>query len=68
LSIGTFSPGVEGPHGRLRGLSMRRTFSWPGLELVPEVSWTHLSDGYDVGANKRNNMRFGLTALLPILP
>ena len=68
LSIGAFSPGVEGPHGRLRGLSMRKTISWPGLELVPEVSWTHLSDGYDLGANKRNNMRLGLTALLPILP
>jgi len=68
LSIGAFSPGLEGPHGRLRGLSMRKTISWPGFELVPEVSWVHLSDGYDLGANKRNNMRLGLTALLPILP
>jgi hypothetical protein len=66
LSLGAFSPGANAPHGRLYGLSLRRGISLLGLDLVPEFSWTHLNNGDDLGVNKRNNVRVGVTALVPI--
>ena len=66
LSLGAFSPGANAPHGHLYGLSLRRGISLQGLDLVPEFSWTHLINGDDLGVNKRNNMRVGVTALVPI--
>jgi len=67
-SLGAFSPGLEAPHGRLRGLSVRKTISWSGVDLMPEISWTQLSEGDNAGVNKRNNMRVGLNAIVPITP
>ena len=65
-SLGAYDPRVDAPHGRLRGLSASQALRWRGLTWTPELSWTHLSDGQDVGANRRNNLRAGVSLHVPL--
>lgn len=65
-SLGAYDPRVDAPHGRLRGLSASQALRWHGLTWTPELSWTHLSDGQDVGANRRNNLRAGVSLHVPL--
>ncbi len=59
-SLGAYSPSLDAPHGRMWGLSASQTLQWQGLTLTPELGYTHLAQGQDQGANKRNNVRVGL--------
>lgn len=66
LGLGSYAPGVDQPHGQLRGLSVSQDVRWLGVAWTPELSWTHLSDGQDVGANRRNNLRAGVALHVPL--
>jgi hypothetical protein len=65
-SLGSYSPSLDAPHGRMWGLSASQTVQWLGLKLTPELGYTHLAEGQDQGANKRNNLRLGLTLERPL--
>ena len=65
-SLGAYDPRVDAPHGRLRGVSASQAMRWRGLTWTPELAWTHLSDGQDVGANRRNNLRAGIAVRMPL--
>lgn len=65
-SIGAFSPAVDAPHGRLRGVAASQVFQWGHVTLTPELAWTHLSKGTDQAASKRHGVRLGLAARVPL--
>lgn len=65
-SLGAYDPGVNAPHGDLWGLSASQVVSWMGMQLTPEVAYTHLSEGEDQRANKRKNWRVGLVMSVPL--
>jgi len=64
-SIGAYSPAVDAPKGRLRGLAVSQVFQWGQVSLMPELTWMHLSEGTDQAASKRNNVRLGLAMSAP---
>ena len=66
LGVGAYQPGVDQPHGQLRGISASKSMHWQGLTWTPELAWTHLSDGQDLGANRRNNLRVGMAVRMPL--
>ena len=65
-SVGSGYPDVNSPHGNLKGMSASQTLKWQGLTWTPEISWVRLSEGADVEASKRNNVRLGVTVLMPL--
>ena len=65
-SVGSGYPDVNAPHGNLKGMSASQTLKWQGLTWTPEISWVRLSKGMDVEASKRNNVRLGVTVLMPL--
>jgi hypothetical protein len=59
------APGALGPHGGLWGFSANRSWRDGRLTWTPEMSYLHLAQGQDVGANRKNNVRLGLTLAMP---
>lgn len=71
ISLGAYDPRVgPPPHGRLRGLSVSRHWTWRAAGLswrvAPELSWHHLSDGQDQALNRRRELRLGLSLTAPL--
>ena len=64
--VGAGYPGVNAPNGQLHGLSASQSLAWRGLVWTPEVSWTQLSDGQDLGASKLKNLRLGINVRVPL--
>ena len=60
-SVGAYAPNVNAPHGNLRGLEMKQTWRWMGYRITPELSVLRLSQGQDQWANKRENIRLGVS-------
>jgi hypothetical protein len=66
-TIGAYDPSAgAGPSGKLRGLSASRSWHYKGMTLTPELAYTHLSVGHDVGSNLKTNTRVGLTVQVPM--
>ena len=64
-SLGAYDPRVTAPHGDMWGISASQVFLWKGMKLTPEMALTHLSEGNDQRANKRNNLRVGMVMAAP---
>ena len=65
-SLGAYDPGVNAPRGRLWGVGASQVLSWMGMRLTPELAYTELSEGQDLRANKRKNLRVGLALAVPL--
>ena len=69
-TLGAYDPsagaGQGAPTGKLRGLSASRSWHYKGMTLTPELAYTHLSAGQDVGSNLKTNTRVGLTVQVPM--
>ncbi len=65
LGLGAYAPLLNAPHGRMWGFSATQTVRWMGMTLTPELAYTHLAEGDDQGAGKRNNLRLGLMMAVP---
>ena len=66
MSLGSYDPEANAPHGKLKGLTAQKTFEWRDWRVTPELSVMRLSDGGDTGANKRNNTRLGVEVAMPL--
>ena len=69
VSIGAYDPlhaTTFAPHGQLQAVSASQILHWLGLTLIPEASWTHLDQGQDSAANRKSNLRLGVTLQLPL--
>jgi hypothetical protein len=64
-SVGAYSPGLNAPHGDLRGFEIKQTWHWQGYRITPELSVLRLNQGQDQWANKRDNLRLGLQVSRP---
>lgn len=69
-TVGAYDPSVAstgvGPHGGLWGLSANRSWSRGNMVWTPELSYMYFDQGQDVGANRKNNLRLGLTLAMPL--
>ena len=69
-TVGAYDPSVAptglGPHGGMWGLSASRTWTDGRLHWTPELGYMHFSQGQDVGANRKNALRLGLTLATPL--
>ncbi|MBU3542221.1 hypothetical protein ICE94_02910 [Polynucleobacter sp. MWH-Loch1C5] len=65
-SIGAYDPDLNAPHADLKAASIAQSFQWKKIQITPELMYTHLSDGQTIGANKKNDVRGGVTFLMPI--
>ena len=69
-TVGAYDPSVAptglGPHSGLWGLSAQRTWTDGRLHWTPEISYLHFEQGQDVGANRKNSLRLGLTLAMPL--
>ena len=65
-SLGTFTPGIDSPHGSLFAWDLTREFVYQRLRVRPSLGFTHLDRGQDQGSNRRNQWRFGVGLELPL--
>lgn len=69
-TVGAYDPSVAptglGPHGGLWGVSAQRTWTDGHLSWTPELSYLHFEQGQDVGVNRKNSLRLGLTLAMPL--
>lgn len=65
-SLGAYDPRVSAPRGNLWSVSASQVFSWLSLRLSPELAYTELSAGPDQRANKRKNLRVGMSMSVPL--
>jgi Capsule assembly protein Wzi len=66
FSVGAYSPSVNAPHGNLYGVEFNQTWHWQSYKITPAFSILHLGAGQDQLANKRDNLRLGVTVSRPL--
>jgi hypothetical protein len=56
--VGTFSPGADDPEhaGRAVGLAGRRSFTWSGITVTPQLDWLRIR----AANGTRNEVRAGV--------
>lgn len=65
-SIGAYDPDLNAPHSDLKAASIAQSFQWRKIQITPELMYTHLSDGQTIAANKKNDVRGGVTLSMPL--
>ena len=66
-SLGSYDPDLANkPSNDFKSASIAQSFQWGEYAITPELMYTHLSQGQSVGANKKNDVRGGITISLPL--
>jgi hypothetical protein len=65
-SLGSYDPRVTAPQGDMWSISASQVLSWKGMKFTPEMAYTHLSEGQDQRASKRQNLRLGMVMSVPL--
>lgn len=71
-AIGSYNPNTNatgnliGPHGKLVGASVQQIFKWRDYTFTPEFSYVHLAEGQSVEANRKTDVRAGISFSMPL--
>lgn len=61
-SLGSYDPDLTNkPNSDFKSASIAQSFKWRDYTITPELMYTHFSEGQSIGANKKSDIRGGVT-------